>query len=153
MSTPAARSQAPATIGAEPRLDNVCRDLHLQSPNDAITLEEFANAYEAIQSFADQSFDGAVSAKIVRLCRWGLPHYRRYVEARGAVAEKLGEKIVDGKYRVTPEKMPEFNQAMAPIRAETISIDPALKLDVQSLEGVRVTPYAVEALGPFLAGL
>lgn len=122
------------------------------APNQ-ITLGGLSDAFEALQEFANQPLDGATAAKVVRLSRWARPHYLRYIAVRGVEAEKLGEKLSEGKFRIPAEKMTEFNQAMAPSRAELVEIDPSLRLDPRAMTTVKITPIAIEILEPFLTGL
>jgi hypothetical protein len=122
-------------------------------PGTQITLGQLVDAFEILQEFASRPFDGVTAAKIVRLSRWATPHYGRYVDARAPVAEQFGERIAPNRYRISPARLGEFTQAMAPIRAEVIAIDPAVRLDVRSLVAVQITPVALETLEPFLAGV
>jgi len=141
----ASTAPQPAPTAPEPAI--------VSADGSKITLGGFADAYEILQEFANQPLDGATAAKVVRLSRWGRPHYLRYIEARGKEAEKYGEKVAEGKYRISAERLAEYNQAMAPTRAEVIAIDPALKIDVRTMGSVKITPVAIEILEPLLVGM
>ena len=140
MEAPDAKSGSPSVMISPPHVNQ-------------ITLGGLSDAFEVLQEFANQPLDGATAAKVVRLSRWARAHYVRYVAVRGAEAEKLGEKLSEGKFRIPAEKMAEFNQAMAPSRAELVEIDPSLRLDPRAMTTVRITPIAIEILEPFLTGL
>lgn len=125
----------------------------LSSNRNEITLGNLADAFEVLQGFANEPLDGVTAAKIVRLTRWARAHYARYVAARQTEAEKYGEKIADGKIKISGQAIAPFTKAITPIRAEIITIDPMMKIDVKTMGSVKISPLVLEILEPFLNGI
>ena len=109
-----------------------------------------ADAFEVLNSLATQEIAGDIAGRILRIVKANRETYARYIEARRVEAEKFGEKVGE-VIQVPQAKVTEFNEVMAPIRAELVELDPDLRLDAKMLAGVKITARALETLAPFVA--
>jgi hypothetical protein len=116
-------------------------------------LERIAGAAEVLRELADQPFESGSALKVVKLTRWARAHHARYADALGRAAMQLGENAGNGSFRIPSERLDEFNRMMAPVRAEAVECPRDLRLDISDLAGLRITPAALERLGPLVAGL
>lgn len=127
----------------------------LQSAGDTTTIPAGAlsAAFEVLQEFGGQPLEVGLSARIIRLSRAALPHYQQYIQDRGEVAAQFGEKISEGKYQVSAEKLADYEAALAPHNERPVELNSGLLLTLEEMRGVNITPLALERLEPLLVGL
>ena len=120
-----------------------------------VTVGQVADAFEALQSIANQNVGGRAALEALRFTRWARPVFARYSAQRQAVAARVGEKITDERSRVPPAKLEEFAAELAPLRAEAVEVPPGLQISAQGLLGAdaKISLQAIAALEPFLKGL
>jgi hypothetical protein len=106
-----------------------------------------------LQEFGGQPLEVALSARVIRLSRAALPHYRQYIQNRGEVAAQFGEKLSEGKYQVSAEKLAEYEAALAPHNERPVELAAGLLLSLEEMRGVSIAPLALERLEPLLGGL
>jgi hypothetical protein len=122
-------------------------------PTALLSLGALADAFEVLQTLAEQPVAATTAAAIIRLSKWAHPYYQHYIEARAQQAAAFGEKIAEGKYNIPLANVGAYDQAMGPVRAERVEFDDALRVAVKDLAGAKISAAALSILGPFLSGL
>lgn len=151
-------SSAPKLQKDEPKeLEDISEKSRVEGvagSSGSVELGFLAKAFEALQEVANEPFAIKVSVKIIQLHRWLEPLYTRYHKARLVEAGKFGKESGEGKQiLIIPERVSEFNQAMAPINAERIDVDPTMLLTLDDLEGTKISPFVLARLEPVIMGI
>lgn len=135
--SPAPPTTSPTTSGGTP-LGQVC------------TVGELAEAFDTISELASQPLESMAAFKVLRLIKAMRPLMQRVVKARMDKATQLGTDIGGGKWQLTPEQTEKYQAALKPMLMEPVPMIPELKLTLADLHGAKLTPLALEKLGPVL---
>jgi hypothetical protein len=107
----------------------------------------------AIKNLAECSTDAATATKLVKLSRWSAPHFAEFNAKLAALLKKYGKEVGEGKWDMPNECADDFTAELKKVRAETVMLNSALKIELSALGDFKVTPKTIEQLSIILSDL